>query len=426
MKRRLSVNPASNVKVLREFSQAESLSTATADLEAAAVRLATWCRARDFAGYDPFDGLNSRLFRSTPLKHSRLARLAWTQTFKRSPLNLRTLAGVPAERNAKGLALFALAALARWRRTRGEDAQAEAKSLLDDLAALRIGGAAWGYNFDWQGRAFFAPRGTPTIVPTAFAVRALVEAWREFGDEAHLELARRACLFITEHLPRSVETSDEICFAYSPLDRTRVFNASLLAAEVLASVAAETHDAESCELALRAARYVVRRQERDGRWAYGAESYQSWADNFHTAFLLSSLIRIRMCVEKTDERAGEITASLERGYKFWRANFFGADGFPKYYPQQPYPADAHSAGAAIITLLDVGAPDKQAYILAAQIARWTIRHMQDERGFFYYQQHRRYTNRIPYMRWSQAWMLYGLERLLEVRDQMSKVGKENK
>jgi hypothetical protein len=45
--------------------------------------------------------------------------------------------------------------------------------------------------------------------------------------------------------------------------------------------------------------------------------------------------------------------------------------------------------------------------------------MQDARGFFYYQQHRRYTNRIPYMRWSQSWMLYGMEKMLEARCQMS-------
>ncbi|HEX8636002.1 MAG TPA: hypothetical protein VF703_17780, partial [Pyrinomonadaceae bacterium] len=68
--------------------------------------LAAWCRARDYAGHDPFDALNSPLFRATPLARSRLARLAWTQIFKRSPVNLRSLARVPAERNAKGTALF--------------------------------------------------------------------------------------------------------------------------------------------------------------------------------------------------------------------------------------------------------------------------------------------------------------------------------
>ena len=62
------------------------------NLEQAFADLFAWCRERDFAGYDPFDGLNSRLFRATPLKHSRAARLAWTQLFKRSPINLRSLA----------------------------------------------------------------------------------------------------------------------------------------------------------------------------------------------------------------------------------------------------------------------------------------------------------------------------------------------
>ena len=36
-----------------------------------------WSRARGYAGHDPFDALNSRLFQSTPLRRSRLARLVW-------------------------------------------------------------------------------------------------------------------------------------------------------------------------------------------------------------------------------------------------------------------------------------------------------------------------------------------------------------
>ncbi|MFN2456379.1 MAG: delta-aminolevulinic acid dehydratase, partial [Pyrinomonadaceae bacterium] len=73
---------------------------------------------------------------------------------------------------------------------------------------------------------------------------------------------------------------------------TRVFNASLLAAETLASVAALTNEEELREWAVRGARYVVRRQREDGSWSYGADNYQSWADNFHTAFVLTSLTRI--------------------------------------------------------------------------------------------------------------------------------------
>lgn len=393
------------------------------DISAATAKLAAWCRARDFAGHDPYDALNSRLFRATPLYRSRLARLAWTQILKRSPFDFRKLALVPAGHNSKGLALFALAALARLRRTKERDAASEARRLLDLLIAGRIDGegsawTAWGYNFDWQGRAFFAPRGTPTIVPTAFAVRALLEGWRQFGDESYLRFARRAATFVMRVLPRTIETADEICFAYSPIDRTRVFNASLLAGELLAGVSLETDDREESfklrDTAMRAARYVCRRQHADGSWAYGADSYQTWADNFHTAFLLSSLIRIKRCADRFGVETRELDASLRSGYDFWIANFFGADGFPKYYPERAHPADAHAAGAALATLAEM--PDARSIPLATRVARWTLAEMRASDGSFYYQRHCRYTNRVRYMRWSQSWMLYGLERLAEAED----------
>ena len=391
-------------------------------------KLAAWCRARGYAGHDPFDALNSRLFQATPLRRSRFARLAWTQAFKRSPVSLRRLALVPAGRNAKGTALFALAALARLRAARGEGGEAraarerEARSLLDDLLAAQIEtrcGAAWGYNFDWQGRAFYAPRGTPTVVPTAFAVRALVEGAEAFGGgEAarYLAAARGACEFILRGLNRSEETADEVCFSYTPLDRTRVFNASLLAGEALAAVGALTGERELSETAARAARYVVRRQRADGSWAYGADSYQSWADNFHTAFALTSLARIDRA-RGGDAEAGarrELRGALARGYAFWRDAFFLADGWPKYYHSSAYPADAHAAGAAVVALAELDELEPDALALAERVARWAVRELFDPRGFFRYQRRRLYTVRTPYMRWSQAWMMYALARIMEV------------
>jgi hypothetical protein len=375
--------------------------------------LAAWCRARGWAGHDPFDGLNSRVFQATPLRHSRVARLAWTQAFKRAPVNLRTPARVPVGRNAKGTALFALAALSHLRAT-GEG-EGEARELLEALLAARLegaSGAAWGYNFDWQGRAFFAPRGTPTIVPTAFAARALVEARRVFGDERYLRAARGACDFILNDLRRSAESADEVCFSYTPLDETRVFNASLLAGETLASVGAETGEAALSAAAEQAARYVVRRQRADGSWAYGAAEFQGWADNFHTAFILTSLARM---MESGGARGAEFAESLRRGYEFWRGNFFLADGWPKYYHDNPYPADAHSTGAAVVALVELKDSMPGALALADRIISWTLENLRDpRRGFFYYQRRRFYIIRTPYMRWTQAWMLYALARRMEV------------
>jgi hypothetical protein len=39
--------------------------------------------------------------------------------------------------------------------------------------------------------------------------------------------------------------------------------------------------------------------------------------------------------------------------------------------------------------------------------------MSDDRGFFYYRILRSHTNRISYMRWSQAWMLLAMVTLME-------------
>lgn len=383
------------------------------DFERAFADLFAWCRTRDFAGYDPFDGLNSGFPQSLPFKGSRSARLLWIQVFKRSPINLRRLARVGPERNAKGIALFALAALANYRRQTTQEAEIEARQLLDDLMAMSLkglNGAAWGYNFDWQGRAFFAPRGTPAVVPTAFATRALVEASEIFDDGDFLPFARTACDFILSDLNRSEAGTDEVCFSYTPLDRTRVFNATLLAGETLAVVGNLANEPSLCEWGKRAARYVVRRQRNDGSWAYGAADYQSWADNFHTAFILTSLSRIIDVCESARE---EFEPALVRGYEFWCERFFLSNGWPKYYPDRLYPADVHSAGAAIAALVELRGRVPGTMTQANTIAQWAIENLRSPQGFFYYQRRRYYTVRIPYMRWSQAWMAYGLGRLTE-------------
>ena len=387
------------------------------DLASAHASLWAWCRARDFAGHDPFDALNSKLFQLTPLKHSRIARLAATQLLKRSPVNVRSFAKVPAGKNSKAIALFALAALANYRRLKTREAEQEARQLLADLLILRLegsSGAAWGYNFDWQSRVFFAPRGTATIVPTAFAARALIEAAHAFNDETCLRTARTACDFILQDLGRGYETETEVCFSYSPGTDTRIYNASLLAAEVLAGVSKLTGEKELCDWAIRATRYVVNRQRDDGSWSYGEQANQSWVDNFHTAFLLSSLVRIINHCEAA--RHPNFEESLKRGYDFWRNSFFLADGWPKYYHDKLYPADAHAAATAIAALADLRDLNAGALTLAERIALWSIENLRDPSGYFYYQRRRFYTARTPFMRWSESWMLYALARLLEEKD----------
>jgi hypothetical protein len=337
---------------------------------------------------------------------------------KRAAVDLRDTLQVPKGVNAKGIALFALAELSRFRSTLDDKHKVNATEHLKTLHEIAISGRtskgeptkAFGYNFDWQSRAFYAPKGTPTIVPTAFAARAFIESYQLFGDEADLEFVLDVCRFIISDLKRPHEDADTVCFSYTPRDSSLIFNASLLAGETLASASAFVDDRQLSELAAKSARYVVENQKQDGSWAYGPKLRHRWVDNFHTAFILLSLKRIGEAVPEADT-----AKAVRRGFDYWVDNLFLSDGTPKYYDSEIFPVDIHSAAAAIAVLSEFGDEDERALPLAEKVAAWTIENMSDPEGYFYYQIRKGETITIPFIRWGQAWMAYALARLLEAR-----------
>jgi hypothetical protein len=385
----------------------------TLDLKTIYDRLYEYCAERDFAGHDPFDALNSEVFQSLPLKNLRIARLAFLQLVKRSPFDLRSLLRVKEGVNPKALALFALAEMSRFRESGSIRHAENAIALLDKLLRLKITGktvddarwGAFGYNFDWQSRYFFAPRGMPAIVPTAFASHVFYEAAQIFDDERYSVTVREIAVFVANNLNRFIETADEVCFSYTPLDSSVIYNASLLAGECLARAAPINSSDDYSLLAEKSLRFVVRRQRADGAWTYGTSAKQSWADNFHTAYVLLSIRRISDAIGAKDK---EIEDAFERGLDYWLANFFLDDGTPKYYTHEVYPIDIHSAAVAIQSMSELGETAN-----ARLVAEWTCENMLDEQGFFYYQQRVSGLVKTPFMRWSQAWMAYALARLIE-------------
>lgn len=381
--------------------------------------LFAYCEAENFAGYDPFDGLNSRLFQATPLRHFRLARLAWLQTVKRSAVNLRPALKVEKGVNPKGVALFALAELSRFRAAYKPQHAVNAKKLLEKLDELKIRPAknenqeaktGFGYNFDWQSSVFFAPRGTPTIVPTAFAAQAFAESFRLFGDEEYRRTVIETARFVEEDLRRPVENETEICFSYTPLDDSKIYNASLLAGEVLANAGDLAGGSRYFELAEKTARYAVNQQRADGAWVYGTNRAQAWVDNFHTAFILLSLFRLQKTIP-----GFRCDGTIAKGLNYWLENFFLADGTPKYYDRETFPVDIHSAAAAVAALAEMNELDARCLPLAEKVMTWTIENMRDAKGFFYYQKRKDRTIKTPFIRWANAWTALALARLIEAR-----------
>jgi hypothetical protein len=371
----------------------------------ARARLDAWIEAQQFRGWDPHDALNSPIVRALTFGNRYLG-IVWLQLVKRSPLNLRPLLRVPKGYNPKGMGLF----LASYLR-KGDAGRARffARWLVDN-ASKGFHGPCWGYNFDWPNRGFFAAKGTPTIVNTAFNGFAFLDAARMMprlaADIDPLAVARGACEFLLRDL-NIVRESDELCFSYTPLDRRFIHNANVLGAQLLAEVGAQTGESELARTALAAARFTARRQKEDGSWPYGIGGNDGWVDNFHTAYVLVALRRIARALATS-----ELDVAVGRGYEYWMTRMFDSDGLPMHYAGRLHPIDIHAVAEAILALLEFRDHDPNAEERAWALAEWAIDYMQDERGFFHYQIARRHRVRIPYIRWSQAWMQRALTELL--------------
>ena len=374
-------------------------------------KLRTYCETEDFKGWDPYDGLNSKVFQALPfLKKSALMRLVVIQGFKRCPVNLRRLALVPKGHNAKGIGLFLSGYCNLYRAIEnGVDVGISKDYCFDKinyLAELLISlqskgynGACWGYNFDWQARRIFLfPKFTPTVVATNFCATALMEAYEITKEKAYLDVALSAADFVIKDLNRTPYEGGFL-FSYSPLKgNDTVFNASLLGSRLLSFCYKYTRKEEYKILAEESIKACCAGQKEDGSWVYGMLSTQSWVDSFHTGYNLDALIAYQ---EQTMDKKYE--PFLEKGFKYYINNFFEADGTPKYYDNQTYPIDIHCPGQLLITLSRMGLLSKYNELTDKVIA-WTIQNMQDKKGYFYYQIKKGMSSKISYMRWSNAFM----------------------
>ena len=368
------------------------------------MKLIDYCKKNNWAGFDPFDGLNSRVFAALPLVNTRIGRLLFIQAIKRSPVNLRYILGVPKEQNPKGLALFcsALLKLSNIKFTNDDKLVPELLNRLIQLRSPNKTYYCWGYHFDWQSRYLFLPKYEPNIICTSFVGNALIDAYEKYSVDEYLDMALSAGYFLLRGL-NITRNENGICFSYTPFDHGQIHNANLLGAAFLSRIYSITNQKEFIDFAIQAVRFSTNKQNEDGSWYYGEQKSQKWIDNFHTGYNLVALRKFR---EYSKEE--EFKDNIQKGFKFYKNNFITVNGLPKYFHNHLYPIDIHSLAQSIITLVEFEHMDPCSGDLVKQIFTWSIRHMQNGRGYFYYQKNRFYKNRIRYMRWSQAWMLYAL------------------
>ncbi|WP_206536747.1 hypothetical protein [Halorubrum kocurii] len=368
-----------------------------------------WARERDYAGYDPYDGLNSPIL--SALSRHWLLRLLSIHGVQKFPLNLRPYLGIPERRNPKGIGLFASAYLNEYERTDDVAALTEAERLLDWLSDNRspaFGRSSWGYNFDWQNSTkFFLPATHPCGVVTVFCARPFLRHHELTGFEPSLEVAHDAVTFLLEDIGTESVNGHEV-LTYTPYDSYVAINANALAADLIWRVGRRLGDEKLLDRAQELFAFVIDAQTDVGGWNYSVPASDSHLgyDNFHTGFILESLSRYAHGRDDGDP----VRKAYEKGMQFHRQNHFEADGAPKFEDDQSRPYDVHAAAQALVTFTSRDNP-KDA-VLARNVLEWTLNRLYDSEGYFYRRVGRFVTDKTPYIRWNQAWMCLALSAFL--------------
>jgi len=374
------------------------------DLEEVLAATLQYARDRDYVGWDKHDGMSSRVRRVLP--DHRWVNLAVQETIKRSPVNLRPLLLVEQRANPKGLALFALANRHAAALTGDRRYDREARDLaarLRDADAPGYAGFCVGHAHPVQGLASETPAGTPGVVGTSYAVRALLRLGEV--DHEYPDLARSAATFMATELEPD-RTEEGLRLRYKPDDGGGAYtlNANALAARAYLDLYEHFGDDSYRDRATAILRYVASRQEPGGGWLYTdppSASHLSM-DNYHNGFIVESFLRHADVADPETFRE-----TTTRGHSFYREVLFEDDGAPNWDEASAFPRDSHAAAQGIVTFVRAGDVD-----FARRIADWTVRNLYAGDGRFYYQRRRFYRKRFTLMRWCQAWLAYALSVLL--------------
>lgn len=369
-------------------------------------RVQRWVEARNYQGYEPFDGLSSR-FRPLTMGNLFAERLL-LQLVRQSPVNLRPLLGISPKDSTKGRGYMAHGYLYRYRTTGNRDYLQQAEACLDWLdhhKARKFAKHSWSNHFDFSSRGGSYTSEDPIIVWTALIGFAYLEAYELTGAMRWLEIADSVCGWIMD-LPRE-RTDRGNCLSYLAHVQSSIHNSNLLGAAMLARTAKHTGNREYREVARAAVEYSCARQLPNRAWWYGEAPKYHWVDNFHTGYNLDCL---KCYIDSTGDETWR--DHLRGGLDFYKRCFFENDGCPKYYDNRRYPVDSQCAAQSIETLATFSADDPQSLELAVKVARWTIRNMQARDGHFYYRLYPWMKARTPMLHWAQGTMYKGLAVLL--------------
>lgn len=389
-------------------------------VESAIVRLDAWLTNRNFQGHDPYDLRAIRCVQFLDRRTSRFGR-RWASRIRRMLFRypaavLKITRNHPRE-VPKAMGLF----MSAYSRLENQLGQEKCQHVLERCSAWLLEnrstgypGASWGYPFDWQS-AVFVPKGTPSIVVSSTVGEGFLDAYKATGNDVYLETVRGVCEFITSGL-NVTSDGEASCFSYTPLDHLCVHNANLMGAAFLLEAAMQIQCDRWRESAMKAAEFTLRRQNDDGSFYYESQESgggRAHRDIYHSGFEIRALYRIwKLTGDSLYYKA------VQKYLEFYKVAYIRRDGAPvrDEFNQDSAAFDIHGCAESILCPATLLADFPELGSQLRDAARWTFSNMSNPDGSWaYFIDSRGRVDRMPYIRWGQAWMLRALAQLAEVQ-----------
>lgn len=379
--------------------------------------LYNWVQNENYCGWDPYDVLNSKLIEKLCMGLPLLEILA-TQFNKYSIINFRPFLNVKKGIDVKGMALFAQSFSKLYNITNDEkyknDALTSMLFLKNKSLKSKYGYDCWAghyYNYRSASKNTLSPN-VPDVITTSNVVKAIVDNYFIFERDDFKDMGGSAYDFLVNCLLSKTENNE--CYVmYKPSDENKiVINASAEGLYFVSKLMYLFEDDNMKQIAYDLSQFLIRNQEADGSWVYskynGKIRHQI---DFHQGFILDSLIEFLPFADNSHQN--DVINCIENGAKFYRKNQFLDDGRSHFRYPRLYPIDIHNQAQGIITFSRLSSLNSEYLDFAKKIVDWTVSNMQDNSGYFYYQNYNLFTNRTPHMRWGQAWMMLALSTYLE-------------
>ena len=378
------------------------------------VKLFNWVVNNQYLGWDIYDGLNSPLLRDIKSHYLRVLVL---QANKYCPINMRPFLKIEKGLDLKGMTLFAQAYASLYSTTGDERYLTEMQTAVEFIKEKSLKGI---YGYDCWASHYYPYTGidrstlsleTPDIIGTSQAILALVESYKVTKNIVDKEIALSAIEYLVNEL--FIDDAEIPFFKYTGSSgdpKLITLNASAQAIEAISAFQKLEYRSDLQSVCEKASRTLLHTQRDDGSWVYSIHRNGSTKRvqlDFHQGYIIDGLLAYLPYSNDQDS----IRNCIARASDYYQNVLFRPDGRGYYRHPLPYPIDIHNQAQGIITFSKLGRLDRNYLDVANKIALWTVKNMQDHSGYFYYQKWPLITNKIPHMRWGQAWMMLALATL---------------